>query len=104
TAKAGPLNCADMHEDIVSAIVGLYKAKALLAIEPLDSTCRHFLLQSEYRVTITRFRFNWSMSLGRARRPIQKGTAANRMPVMYGFRQQNSSTRRNPHEIWYCWG
>jgi len=44
--KPRPLNGADVNKDIVSAITGLDKAKTLLAVEPFDSTCRHFHLQS----------------------------------------------------------
>jgi hypothetical protein len=40
--KPRSFNRADVNEHIVSAIMGLDKAKALLAIEPFDSTCRHF--------------------------------------------------------------
>jgi hypothetical protein len=46
--KTRPFNGADVNEHIVSATTGLDKAKTLLAIEPLDSTCRHFLLQSMF--------------------------------------------------------
>src|ERR1700733_7177958 len=51
-----------------------------------------YLLQSTPRVTITRFQFNWSMSLGRARGRIQKGTAANRTQATYSFDHENAST------------
>jgi len=68
-----------VNEHIVSAIIGLNKAKTLL--------------ESLSRVTITRFhstgRWLWEI----ARRRIQKGTAANRMCAMYGFREQSSSAR-----------
>jgi hypothetical protein len=64
--QACPFNGADVHEHVIAAIVWLDKAKALLAIEPLDGTCRHFLLQSTCRATITRLPFNWSMSLGKS--------------------------------------
>jgi hypothetical protein len=53
--KSRAFNGADVNENIVSAIVGLNKPKTLLAIEPLNSTCRHFLLQSISRANITRF-------------------------------------------------
>src|SRR5262249_51048848 len=76
--KPRSFNGADVNKHIVSTIMGLNKTETLLAIEPFDSTCRHFLLQSISRVTVTRF-LNWAMSLGIARRRIQKGTAANRM-------------------------
>src|SRR5215469_14990097 len=89
--KPRSFNGADVNEHIVSAIMGLDKAKALLAIEPFDSTCRHFLLQSTSRVTITRLystgRCLWEI----ARRRIQKGTAANRTLKTYGFSQRNTS-------------
>jgi len=52
--KPRPFDGADVNKHIVSAIIGLDKAKTLLAIEPLDSTCRHFRLQSISRVTTTR--------------------------------------------------
>jgi hypothetical protein len=44
--KPRPLNGADVNKHIVSTIIGLEKAKALLTVEPLDGTCRHFALQS----------------------------------------------------------
>src|SRR5579862_7949051 len=44
--KTGPLDGTDVHEHIASAIAGLNEAKALLTIEPLDSTCWHFPLQT----------------------------------------------------------
>jgi hypothetical protein len=53
--KSRAFDGADVNEHIVSAIVGLNKAKTLLAIEPLNCACRHFLLQSVSRVRITRF-------------------------------------------------
>jgi hypothetical protein len=92
-------NRADVNEYIVSAIIGLDEAKTLLAIEPLDSTCRHSLLQSTSRATITRF-LSTSLCLWEiARRRIQKGTAANRILESMGFSQQNASNRRNPYEV-----
>jgi hypothetical protein len=85
--KSCSFNGADVNEHIVSAIVGLNKAKTLLAVEPFDRTCWHFLLQSISRVTSTRFhsieRRLWEI----ARRRIQKGTAANRTWETYGFSQ-----------------
>ncbi|HST09464.1 MAG TPA: hypothetical protein VLL05_03745, partial [Terriglobales bacterium] len=50
--KPGTLDGADVHEHIVSAIARRDKTKALLAIEPLNSTGRHIFLQSITRVTI----------------------------------------------------
>src|SRR5262249_110594 len=73
------------------AIIGLDKAKTLLAIEPLDSACRHFLLQSISRVTITRFHSTGRCLWEIARRRIQKGTAANRIGGVYSLRQGNTS-------------
>src|ERR1700761_9386864 len=40
TGKTGPLDRADVHEHILAAVVGLDETKALLAVEPLDCTCR----------------------------------------------------------------
>src|SRR5664279_5593057 len=55
---------------------------AILAIEPLNSTCRHLLLQSARapsRMTITRFKNSIDdVFERRARGRIQQGTAANR--------------------------
>ena len=44
--KARALDGADVYEHIVAAVVRLDKPEAFLAVEPLHSTCRHFLLQS----------------------------------------------------------
>jgi hypothetical protein len=49
TGKTGPLDRADVHEHIAAAVVGLDEAKTLLAVKPLDSTCRHFRLQRTSR-------------------------------------------------------
>src|SRR5215471_17886615 len=92
--KSCSFNGADVNENIISAIVRLNKAKTLPVVEPLDSTCRHFLLQSISRVTITRFYSTGRCLWERARRRIQKGTAANRTWEMYGFSQQNTTSRR----------
>jgi hypothetical protein len=62
--KPRSLNGADVNKYIVSAITGLDKAKTLLTVEPLDRTCRHFVLQGTSRATIHAIPFNWSMSLG----------------------------------------
>src|SRR5690242_12136487 len=84
-----------MNEHVVSAIIGLDKAKALLAIEPLHGACRHFLLQSISRVTITRLhstgRCLWEIANGR----IQKGTAANRISAMYMLISGTKQVRRD---------
>ena len=92
--KSCSFNGADVNEHIVSATIGLDKTKTLLAIEPLDGTCRHFLLQSISRVTITRFHSTGRCLWEGARRHIQKGTAANRISEIYGFSQQNANNRR----------
>jgi hypothetical protein len=64
--QTGALDGAYMNEHIIPAIIGLDEAKTLLAIEPLNSTCRHFCpSKDKSRVTITRFQFNLSMSLGK---------------------------------------
>ena len=52
--------------------IGLDKAKALLAIEPLDSTCRHFLLQKHISRDHHAILFNWSMSLGKSQQAHSK--------------------------------
>jgi hypothetical protein len=41
-AKAGALDSADVHEDVVAAFIRLDKAKAFLAVEPLNRSGRHF--------------------------------------------------------------
>jgi hypothetical protein len=64
--KPRPFDRADANKHIVSAIVRLDKAKTLLAVEPLNNTRRHFLLQSITRVTTHAIPFNWSMSLGKS--------------------------------------
>ena len=94
--KPRPFNRADVNEHIVSAVIGLDKAETLLAIEPLDSTCRHFLLQSTSRATITRFHSTGLCLWEIARRRIQKGTAANRTVETYGFSQQMQVTDEIP--------
>jgi hypothetical protein len=38
-----PLDRADMHENIIPAILGLDETEPLLAIKPLDGTYRHLL-------------------------------------------------------------
>jgi hypothetical protein len=67
TRKTSPLDRADMNEHIVAAVVGLNESEALLAVEPLHSTCRHFFFSKEhicaFRVTLTQNRFNSSMSM-----------------------------------------
>ena len=40
-SKSGALNGADVHEDILAAIVRLDEAKAFLAVEPLYGSLRH---------------------------------------------------------------
>jgi hypothetical protein len=64
--KPRPFDGADVNKHIVSAIIGLDKAKTLLAVEPLDGTCRHFLLQSQISRDHHAIPFNWSMSLGKS--------------------------------------
>jgi len=39
--ETGALNGADVHEDILAAIVRLDEAKAFLAVEPLYGSLRH---------------------------------------------------------------
>jgi hypothetical protein len=92
--KTRPFNGADVNEHIVSAVIGLDKAKTLLPIKPFHSTCRHVLLQSTSRVTITRVHSTGRCLWEIARRRIQKGTAANRMGLMYGLGQENTRTAR----------
>jgi hypothetical protein len=74
-----------VNEHVTSTIVGLDKAKTLLAVEPLDDTCCHSLLQNMPRVTATRFNSTGRCLWEGARRRIQKGTAANRMIEGIGF-------------------
>src|SRR5262245_41784364 len=40
-AHSGPLDCADMHEDVLAAVHGLNEAEALLAVEPLYDSRIH---------------------------------------------------------------
>jgi hypothetical protein len=42
TPKTSPLDRADVNEHILAAVVRLNESEALLAVEPLHSTCRHF--------------------------------------------------------------
>src|SRR6185312_2097956 len=85
--KASPLDRADVNEDIIAAVVRLDKSKALLTVEPLNSTCRHFhspKRTSACRVTITRKLFNFVDVFGKgARGRVQQGTAANRISSIY---------------------
>ena len=92
--KPRPFDGADVNKHIVAAIIGLDKAEALLAVEPLNGTCRHSLLQGISRVIITRFHSTGRCLWERARRRIQKGTAANRIAAIYRFRQQISSNQQ----------
>ena len=86
--KPRPFNRADVNEHIVSAIIGLDEAKTLLAIEPFDSTCRHLLSPKHISREYHAIPFNWRCLWERARRRIQKGTAANRTIAVYEFLQQ----------------
>jgi hypothetical protein len=88
--KPRPFNGADVNKHIGSTIIGLDKAKTLLTVEPLDSTCRHFVLQSISRATIHAIPFNWSMSLENSPQASSKGTAANRILMTYWFSQRNA--------------
>src|SRR5690348_8992071 len=85
--KTSPLNRADMNEHIAAAVVRLNETEALLAIEPLNCTCRHFLLQSANLRTPRdnhAANFNFVDVFGKAARGrIQQGTAANRMTSIY---------------------
>src|SRR5262249_61976411 len=38
---AGTFDCADVHEYILPAVIGLDESEALLAVEPLHSAVRH---------------------------------------------------------------
>ena len=38
---SGTLNCADVHKDVLAAVIRLNEAKALLAVEPFDSAGSH---------------------------------------------------------------
>src|SRR5690349_1904166 len=84
TGKPGTLDGADVNEHVLSAVVGLNEAKALLAVEPLNSACRHISSPKHSRVTIHALQIQpveclWEIARGR----IQKGTAANRTGDMY---------------------
>ena len=87
TCKTSPLDRADVNEHIVAAVVRLNESKALLAVKPLYSTCRHFLLQSAY-AQVPRDRHAEQILFvdvyGKgARGRIQQGTAAERTALRY---------------------
>jgi hypothetical protein len=65
TGKTGSFDRADVHKHIISAVVRLNEAKTLLAVEPLDSTCRHFSSPKRIRVTSRDLDPTGRMSLGR---------------------------------------
>lgn len=46
TRKTRPFDRTDMDEHVIAAVIGLDESEALLTIEPLDCTRRHFPLQS----------------------------------------------------------
>ena len=86
-AHSGALDRADVNEHIVAAVVRLNESKALLAVKPLHSTCRHFLLQSAY-AQVPRARHAEQILFvdvyGKgARGRIQQGTAAERTASTY---------------------
>jgi len=64
--KTSAFDRADMHEHISSAVVRLDEPEALLAIEPLHSTCRHSSSPKRTRASraiITRVNSTSTMSL-----------------------------------------
>jgi hypothetical protein len=78
--KPRPFNGADVNKYIISAIIRLDKAKALLAVEPLDGAYRHFLFSKAY---LSRDHHAIQIQLVDVfgKEPagaFQKGTAANR--------------------------
>ncbi|GCC48422.1 hypothetical protein chiPu_0032816, partial [Chiloscyllium punctatum] len=80
------LDRADVNEHIVAAVARLDETEALLAVEPLNRTCRHFLLQSAQTRFARQSRgdFNFVDVFGKgARGHVQQGTAANRIMVIY---------------------
>jgi hypothetical protein len=88
--KTGALDRADVHKHVIAAVGGLDETEALLAVEPLHSTCCHSLLQSAHAHSSRGCRTNQfnvdDVSEKGARRRIQQGTAANRTPSkLYGF-------------------
>jgi len=38
---SGTLNCADVHKDVLAAVIRLNEAKALLAVEPFHGSLTH---------------------------------------------------------------
>ncbi|MBB4263661.1 hypothetical protein GGD64_007731 [Bradyrhizobium sp. CIR3A] len=82
TRKTSSFDGTDVHKYIFAAVVRLNEAEALLAIEPLNNACRHFLLQSA-RERMPRdnhaLTFNFVDVFGKgARGHIQQGAAADR--------------------------
>jgi Phasin protein len=63
--KTSALDRTDVHKHIISTVARLDKAKTLLAIEPLNSTCRHSFVSKAHSRVVTRFRFNWSDVFGK---------------------------------------
>jgi len=87
TRKTGSFDGADVNEYIFAAVVRLYESEALLGIEPFNSTCRHFLLQSAHKRVprdnhAIAFIFVDVFGKG-ARGRIQQGTAADRIQPIY---------------------
>jgi hypothetical protein len=64
--KTSSLDRADVYKHVISTVVRLNEAKTLLAIEPLDSTCRHFSSPKNIRVTSRDSDPTGRMSLGRS--------------------------------------
>src|SRR6185369_6563056 len=86
SGKTRALDCADVNEHIIAAVIGLNEPEALLGVEPLHSTCRHFLLQSAEAHPARQSRglnSTSSMSLEKSPRAHSTRPAADRMPLTY---------------------
>src|SRR6516164_11109272 len=91
--KSRAFDGADVNEHIVSAFVGLNKAKTLLAIEPLNSARRHFLLQSVSRVSITRFHSTGDVFRKEPAGNFRKGQRLIEFQESTGFRSKIQAAR-----------
>jgi hypothetical protein len=107
TRKTSSFDGADVNEYIIAAVVWLYETEALLGIEPLNGTCRHFLLQSAHK-RVPRdnhaITFNFVDVFGKgARGRIQQGTAADRTFSIYiviAFFARKEPILFQPSSLW----
>jgi hypothetical protein len=89
-AQAGSFHGRNVHEDILAAVIGLYKSIALGRVEPLHSTCCHFGISSK----------KTDQRLGRSPRKPQEKTRrrdpAGAYSLLGAARRAVSSGRRAP--------